>query len=397
MADTTTRNIGHLLRRAGFGATPLELDEYSSLGFASAVERLVAALETPPLLVPPADLLYLPGGLQSFWLEQMRASTSPLVEKLALFWHGHFATSIRKVEDPALMWKQVDTFRRLGGGRFVTLVGAVSRDAAMIRWLDGNSNRAGAPNENYARELMELFTLGRGNYTERDVREAARAFTGWGTQRGEFVTRREFHDAGQKTVLGQEGTHDGDAIVNIVTSNAACAPFICKKLLGYFSHPDPTRSEIAAATRVFQSTGGHIGSVLRHLFLAPEFRSEASYRGLVKSPIELVVSAARALGAAALPSSTVKATSRMGQLLFAPPTVKGWDGGRAWLGAGALLERIRFTRELALTAVSSTPEADALRAAFDGPAPATIASVISSATGRERLALALASPEFQLN
>src|SRR5262245_14211614 len=170
--SATDREIGHLLRRAGFGPTSEDLDAYRRLGFDGAVDRLVAGLDEPAPPEPPSFNPYLPGAIASAWLERMHSSRTPLAERLALFWHGHFAPSIRKVDDPKLMWGQLKVFRALGGGPFAELAAAVSRDPAMIRWLDGNSNRAGAPNENYARELMELFTLGRGVYTETDVREA---------------------------------------------------------------------------------------------------------------------------------------------------------------------------------------------------------------------------------
>lgn len=393
--QTSQRSIAHLLRRAGFGPSEAELAEFATLGFERAVERLVAGLSSPEPADPPGFNPYTYGAIGATWLERMRASQTPLAEKLALFWHGHFATSIRKVEDPGLMWKQLATFRRLGGGRFEPLVAAVSRDAAMIRWLDGNSNRVGAPNENYARELMELFTLGRGNYTERDVREAARAFTGWGAESGAFVFRSEFHDTGSKTVLGKTGNFDGDDVVRIVTSHSACARFVSRKLIEFFSHSEPTAGEVAAAAAVFTKTGGDVAAVLRHIFLAPAFRSEGSYRALVKSPAELVVGSIKTAGLKSVPGWTAESMARMGQTLFAPPTVKGWDGGRAWLGAGALLERVRFASRLASEARSPVDRAVAL--AFDGAAPERIAPVLASASGPERIALALASPEYQLN
>ncbi len=388
------QEIGHLLRRAGFGPSEAELASYEPLGFEGSVERLVAGLAAPPPADPPGLNPYLPGATNAAWLERMRASETPLAEKLALFWHGHFATSVRKVEDPKLMWQQMRTFRSLGAGKFRDLVAAVSRDPAMIRWLDGNSNRKGAPNENYARELMELFTIGRGSYTETEVREAARAFTGWGAEVSGFTFRREYHDDGAKTVLGQTGAFDGDDVVRVVTSRPECARFVSRKLLVYFSHPEPTDAEVAAAASVFTKTDGKISDVLRHILLAPAFRSEAAYRALVKSPAEFVVGAVKVAGLSSMPAWSVDATGRMGQTLFAPPTVKGWDGGRAWLAAGALLERIRFAERLSRD-VRDVDRTMAL--AFDGGAPAEIASVLGETEGAARVSLALASPEFQLN
>jgi hypothetical protein len=299
-----------------------------------------------------------------------------------------------KVEDPKLLWRQVSSFRALGAGRFVDLVASVSRDPAMIRWLDGNSNRKGAPNENYARELMELFTIGRGHYTETDVREAARAFTGWGSENGVFVFRPEFHDSGSKSLLGETGNLDGDDVVRIVTGRPECARFISSKLIAFLSHPEPSGNDVAAAAAVFSRTKGSIADVVRHILLAPAFRSDASYRSLVKSPAEFIVGALKVAGLGGTPPWAVESMGRMGQTLFAPPTVKGWDGGAAWLSAGALLERMRFAAKLA-------PEARAVDAtlalAFDGQMPAEVSGVLAAATGVDRVALALASPEFQLN
>lgn len=389
-----SKEINHLLRRTGFGPSAAELDEYASLTFERAVDRLVAGLDAPPPADPPGFSPFRPGAIHVAWAERMRSSKTPLAEKLALFWHGHFATSIRKVEDPRLMWAQLGTFRARGGGRFDDLVLAVSRDAAMIRWLDGNSNRKGAPNENYARELMELFTIGRGNYTEQDVREAARAFTGWGAETRGFVFRAEYHDSGSKTVLGETGNFDGGDVVRIVTSHPACARFVSRKLIVFFSHPEPTDAEVAAAARVFTKSNGKISDVVRHILLAPAFRSPAAYRALVKSPAEFAVGAIKVAGLASVPAWAVDSMGRMGQTLFAPPTVKGWDGGRAWLSAGALLERMRFAARLAPEARDETRT---VALAFDGAAPAAVARVVDAAKGAERVSLALASPEFQLN
>jgi uncharacterized protein (DUF1800 family) len=388
------KSIQHLLRRAGFGPSAAEVEAYGALDFEAAVDRLIAGLAAPPPSDPPGLDVYRPGSISAAWLERMRSSPSPLAEKLTLFWHGHFATSIRKVDDPKLMWQQLQTLRRLGGGRFVDLAAAVSRDPAMIRWLDGNSNRKGIPNENYARELMELFTIGRGNYTESDVREAARAFTGWGAENGAFVFRREYHDASSKTVLGKSGDFDGDDVVRVLASRPECARFVSRKLLVFLSHPEPTDAEVAAAAAVFTKTNGNIADVVRHVFLAPAFRSPEAYRATVKSPAEFVVGAIKVAGLDAVPSWAVDATGRMGQTLFAPPTVKGWDGGRAWLSAGALLERMRFAARLA--AETNAPSG-AFDLAFDGPPPAELAGILGKASGAERLSLALASPEFQLN
>ena len=186
-----------------FGLSPADAAEYRQLGFEGAVRRLLDELLEPPPPEPEGFDAYVPGAIQQAWLERMRSGRAPLAEKLALFWHGHFATSDAKVQEPWLMWRQYQLFRERGAMRFGDLVEAVSRDVAMIRWLDGNANRKGLPNENYGRELQELFTLGIGNYTETDIREVARAFTGWGSRHHQFVFTEAFHDRAKKTVHGR--------------------------------------------------------------------------------------------------------------------------------------------------------------------------------------------------
>jgi uncharacterized protein (DUF1800 family) len=390
------RQIGHLLRRAGFGPSAIDLEAFSSLSYEAAVDRLIAGLDAPAPKDPPGFSAYAPGAIQATWLERMRGTTAPLAEKLALFWHGHFATSIRKVDDPDLMWRQMALFRTLGAGRFRDLVTAVSRDPAMIRWLDGNSNRKGNPNENYARELMELFTLGRGNYTERDVREAARSFTGWGAEVKGFAFRAEYHDAGSKTVLGETGAFDGADVVRVVTARPECARFLSRKLLAFFAVAEPSDSDVASTAAVFSKSDGDMKSTLRHVFLSTAFRSDAAYRALVKSPAELVVGAVRGAGLGAVPPWAVESMGRMGQTLFAPPTVEGWDGGRAWLASGALLERVKFASRLAAES-GGTPSGGDIALAFDGAIPKALEPTIGSTPVAGRFALALASPEYQLN
>jgi uncharacterized protein (DUF1800 family) len=387
------RQIGHLLRRAGFGVSAEELDMYSSLKYEAAVDRLIGGLDEPVPKDAPGFSPYAPGAISAAWLERMRAAKAPLAEKLALFWHGHFATSIRKVDDPDLMWRQLTLFRTLGAGRFGDLVTAVSRDPAMIRWLDGNSNRKGNPNENYARELMELFTLGRGTYTEHDVREAARAFTGWGADVKGFAFRAEYHDSGAKTVLGETGAFDGADVVKIVTSRPESARFVSRKLLAFFAVPDPTDADVASTAAVFAKSSGDVKATMRHVLSSPVFRSDAAYRALVKSPAELVVGAVKNAGLRAVPPWAAASMGRMGQTLFAPPTVKGWDGGRAWLASGALLERIAFASRLA-----SEPGAGRdTSLAFDGETPGELQPALATVPDQDRFALALASPEYQLN
>ena len=387
--------LGHLVRRAGFGHGAGTEAFEGDLPYEQAVERLLAGLAEPPAEPPAGFDPYRPGSIQSAWLARMLGGRAPLAERLTLFWHGHFATSQSKVADGVLMWRQMELLRARGAGRFADLLLAMSRDVAMVRWLDGNSNRKGHPNENYAREVMELFALGRGAYSEAEVREVARCFTGWGSRHHEFVFTPEFHDEGEKALLGARGRFGGEDAVRLVAAHPACAPFLCAKLLRCFSHPEPSAAEVEALAAVWRASDGDLTHVLRALLLAPAFRDAARARALVRSPVVFAVSGARLCGLAELPETVASALDRLGQVPFRPPSVKGWPDGTAWLTAGTLVERLRAAD--ALAARADPARADALLAReFDGVLPAPLEHALAGIQGRERLALALASPEFQV-
>ncbi|MFN8634557.1 MAG: DUF1800 domain-containing protein [Chloroflexota bacterium] len=335
--DNDRARIAHLLRRAGFGPSEQELDEYARLGFDGAVSRLVnydAVPETPDRVAPEAV------GLQVWWLDKMVHTSRPLQEKMTLFWHGHLTSALKKVKDPNLLLIQNQLFRANALGSYGALLRAISRDGAMIRWLDLQTNRKGAPNENYARELMELFTLGVGNYTEDDVDEVARAFTGWSaTLDGEYLFRPMQHDYGQKTILGQTGAFDGDAVSDMLAAHPVTARFMASKLFRFFAYPNPEPDVVERLAGVYQQSGGSIGSVVEAILRSPEFSSERAYRALVKSPTELLVGALRTLGADEIPPQAVGAMRLLGQELFNPPNVAGWFGNRGWINAATLLTR----------------------------------------------------------
>jgi uncharacterized protein (DUF1800 family) len=294
--------------------------------------------------------------LEGWWLHRMALGPHPLRERMTLFWHNHFATSINKVKLPVLMRDQNQLFRRHALGKFPGLVQAVSRDPAMLVWLDSNSNVRGKPNENYARELMERFCLGVGNYTEKDVQEAARAFTGWHTNmnpdgglnpsvKPEFLFQPGQHDDGEKTVLGQTGKWNGSDVVRIVVDHPACARFVARKLYRQFVGeaavpPDPLLEPLAEWLR---ASGYDVGAVLKVVLRSRHFCSKFAYRQRVKSPAEYVVGLLRALEAKvpqeAAAGSLGVTTQGLGQTLFAPPSVKGWDGGPAWLNTATVLAR----------------------------------------------------------
>ncbi len=372
MVELTERaRIAHLLRRAGFGATAAELDEYQALGFTGAVERLLnpEKIAQPELDVrinaldlDPATNRDAFAALQVAWFDRMIATKNPLQEKLALFWHGHFATAESKVGSPFLMRQQYQLFLALGLGNFRDLAVAVSKNPAMLIWLDGNQNRAKSPNENYGRELLELFMLGIGNYTENDVKAAARAFTGWsftgdrsvsgGRQyiSGTFAFDEKQHDKNPKTFLGQAiGTpangdwlSDGLAIIDGALRQPAAARFIAGKLFSFFVWDGPDAATIAPFAEAFARNTFDLRELLRAILLSPEFSSERAYRAKAKSPSEYVVGLLRALGVPNATRDTVNSARRMGQELFNPPNVGGWTSGLGWISPGSILDRANF-------------------------------------------------------
>ncbi|MBX3404805.1 MAG: DUF1800 domain-containing protein [Phycisphaeraceae bacterium] len=287
--------------------------------------------------------------IQRWWLKRMIETPRPLEEKMTLFWHGHFATSYRTIEDSYHMFRQNDLFRRNATGNFGDLLFAIIRDPAMIAYLDNNDSRKGRPNENLARELMELFSLGVGNYTEQDIKEGARALTGYTFNDDEFVFQRNNHDDGPKVILGERGALDGDGFVRAILKQPACSRFMARKLYRFFAADFPTgRPEVdgpadavirrLAATMV--SSRYAIRPVLRQLLLSEHFYEPALMNEVIKSPTELVVGAVRSLNTPVRDIGVLAdALGLMGQNLFFPPSVKGWDGGRAWINTSTLYTR----------------------------------------------------------
>jgi uncharacterized protein (DUF1800 family) len=291
-------------------------------------------------LAPSADL----ARIQAIWLYRMIFTPQPLRERMTLFWHNHFATSNVKVQNPALMQRQNHLLRALAFGDFRALLTAMGRDPAMLIWLDSTINRKAKPNENYAREVMELFSLGRGHYSEKDIREAARAFTGWFVVHDQFEVVPRQHDGGPKTVLGRTGQWTGDDIPRILVEQPACAEFICRKLFRHFVSETRVPSDrlIAPLACAFRDSGYQVekpvAMILRsNLFFDPSIR-----RCRVKSPVEYAVGTIRSLeilNPTVQISALAEACGRMGQSLYAPPSVAGWDGGPGWINSTAMLAR----------------------------------------------------------
>jgi hypothetical protein len=286
----------------------------------------------------------------NWWADRMVATNRPLQEKMALFWHGHFASGEDKVRDYRKMLGQVLLFQQHAVGNFGTLLSAVTRDPAMLVYLDAGQNVKGRPNENFGRELMELFTMGVGNYTEHDIREAARAFTGWRDDDLGFHIDEAKHDDGDKTVLGRTGPLRGQDVLDIIVAEPATARFIAGKLYRFLVREDLSPGFQDQLGALLQSHNYSIAPFLRTVFLSRDFYSQASMGTHIKGPVELIVSTYRRLGLTTLPGvpdfHTV--STELGQSLLNPPTVAGWSQGRAWITPGSLLARGNFARAVLL-------------------------------------------------
>ena len=375
-ADNDLRSMAHLMRRAGFGATRDELEPLAGQGYDVTVEKLLDPDSQPELdmdelyrYLPQAESSFVGLHVQTDWMYRMVNTPRPLQEKMALFWHYVFATAVSKVEQSSQMANQVALFRRHGMGSYRRLLLEIARNPAMIFWLDNQDNHKRAPNENWGRELLELFSMGVDNYTEHDVYECSRAFTGWSFEPslpsqpwGQFPWvfryRGEDHDGGVKTFLGQTGRFNGEDIIDIVVRQPACAAFICRHLYNFFvaEEPqvpawnieppgDPDAVELLA--RTFVESDYEIKPVLRVLF-SSDFFKQAAFRK-VKSPAELVVGALKLSGGLDAPvpewGTIGLETQRMGQDLLNPPSVEGWHTGKEWINSGSLMNRVNFVAD----------------------------------------------------
>jgi uncharacterized protein (DUF1800 family) len=350
------RRIGHLYRRTVFGATMAELEAGLKNGPDKTIESLLA--DGPEQVKFDAETAKLADSItrtnngqqaSAWWLYRMLYSPHPLREKLTLCWHNHFATSNKKVQNAGFMLLQYELIRRYALGNFRTMLQELSIDPAMMVWLDTRGSKKGNPNENYARELMELFSLGIGHYTEKDIREAARAFTGWdirGTQ-PEFNAAQ--HDAGDKTVLGKHGKFNGADIVNICLEQEAAAQFISGKLYRFYVSEtvEATPELLAPLAEQLHKSDYDIGGVVKTILRSNLFFSPLVYRTRVKSPVDFALGIVHALEGKVGTTALADALDGLGQHVFFPPSVKGWDGGQAWLNGHTLLARQNLA--LALT------------------------------------------------
>ena len=412
----------HLLRRAGFGATTAELDRYAAMTTTTAAQSLVDYGQTSNAKLEAALPAVDPGAgrgaatvaaLEGWWLQRMVQTDRPLEEKMTLFWHGLLTSGLDKA-GPAQMFTQNQLFRKMALGNFDDLLKAVSKDPAMMIYLDTETNRKGKPNENYARELMELFTTGIGHYTEDDVRESARAFTGWtlrGASQLRLTTQSTFvarlHDDTPKTFMGKTGNFTGDDIVEMLVPLRATAERLSSRLFSFFAYPNPEREIVSHLADTFQSKRYNVGTVVQEIFGLDAFYSDRAYRALVKSPAELVAQSLKATGADARAfTAAAVAMAPMGQVLFYPPNVAGWPGGTAWLNSSTLLSRINFTNAAANRMRASLPSQtlDQLSGVLlDGNVSPTtkdgLQAFAAAHAGDQAglLFMVLATPEYQLN
>ena len=376
MSNADIALMAHLMRRAGFGASRDELEQRNARGYENVVEDLLnpgAANSMPDDVirryhVDMAEMREL-NSAGAYWLYRMVTTDNPLEEKMALFWHSLFATGYSKLNQARALMNQIDTFRRNAMGDFRTMLVELSKDPAMIIWLDNNDNHKGDINENYGRELLELFSMGIGNYTEDDVKECARAFTGWTLGNAEYMATRASrdsiwpysriawhfqyrdhdHDDGEKTFLGETGNFNGEDIIDIIVRQDATARFICTRLFQFFAADevgDAGEAVIDEMTATYFASNYEIRSVLRTLFNSDYFKSDDARFARVKGPVELVVGAVRLAGTYQEPTfgadQLARYTMYMGQGIFQPPSVEGWHEGAEWIDSGALVERVNF-------------------------------------------------------
>ena len=415
LADSETIRVAHLLRRAGFGATRAEIDRAAAQGYEATVEELLHPELQPDLEIEDLirryhtdqNSLMLLESSQGYWLYRIINSRRPLEEKMALFWHGLFATAYGKLNHAKAVVNQTHTFRRNGLGKFADILMDLSRDPAMIFWLDNKDNHKDAPNENYGRELLELFSMGIGNYTEDDVKAAARSFTGWTIDNTEYMSirasrdsfwpygridwqfryRDDDHDDSEKTFLGHTGTFNGQDVIDIIIRQPATAHYVAGKLYNFFVSDRPNEEAIGILADEFTRTEGDIRAVMRCLFRADFFSNESARLARVKSPAELVGGTARLAGSHRTPEWTIVNLAMdvnfMGQEILNPPTVEGWHTGMEWIDTGNLVERINAAgaemRDLSRPGVRAV--IDRVKSAGDVLAPRQLAEACLDAVG----------------
>ncbi|GGR02720.1 DUF1800 domain-containing protein [Deinococcus ruber] len=406
-------DASHLLRRTSFGATDAEIQALVGASPADAAEKLLSFPQTleqtnfsPLDAVGPGPAVKL---IQGDWLWQMLYTPYPLRERLALLWSNHFVVGVDKVKNVYALQEYLSLLRSRSLGNFTTFAVEIGRSPAMLRYLDNDQNKKGKPNENFSRELLELFTTGIGHYSETDVLEGARALTGWTFQGGrnnqqdyaeqpKFVFNQKQHDNGSKTYLGQTGNFAPADIISLATNHPATAVRVAGKLWAAFVSSTPDENGIAALAQTFSQSGGDLRATVKNLLTSEAFYSAANRSSVFRSPVEYVVGAVRSMGRPPMTEkavlSLVAACSRMGQELLHPPTVKGWDGGREWINDTTLL--LRMQTAAALTLGNNAPKGDPLTPLSVLGRSGALQGALGSLNAKQRSYLMLISPEYQL-
>ena len=424
--------VTHLLRRTTFGATQAELDQARSDGYARTVDRLLETQIAAPPAFPGGDEASQAkslsvGQLQQWWIDHMLATPTPFGERMTLFWHGHFTSDFRKVtaQTPYIYWQNL-TWRRNALSDLRTMLYQVTIDPGMLRYLDLGNSTAKNPNENYSRELMELFTMGPEAYTEDDVKAAAKALAGWrepltqamvdaqvkrALERGQTLRTPPKADAVKTGIyekqrayagpafayLGETKVWNTDAVLDKILAQDATAPFMVGKILTHFVMPSPSDDYVARLAASFRKTKYDVKTLMRDVFMSPEFNSPVSYRALIKTPTEFMVHTVKALGDKTLSRVLTQSGQGMGQMLFDPPSVGGWPENESWVSSNTMLARANFVTT-ALQTLKKVPSAgNAHETQLDGVlSPQTLKLLNEATDDKKRWSIVLASPEFQL-
>jgi uncharacterized protein (DUF1800 family) len=416
--------VNQLLRRATFGATSDELERAFSEGFGRTVDRLLeTSPEKPPGFTLTNGFAVNVANLELWWVDHMLKTATPFAERMTLFWHNHFTSDFRKVgiQTPFIYWQNL-TWRDMAMTDLRSMLRRVTADPAMLRYLDLATSTGAAPNENYSRELMELFTMGVGHYSEDDVRAAAKGLAGWTLPRptgsveqtldtankvarryptyaaqaaGVFAPRRAYQGAPVK-FLGKTQQWSTDKVLDQILAQPATAVFLARKVAEHFVSSRPDDSYVRRLADRFRSSRYDMKTLMREVFTSPEFAADQSYRALVKSPTELMVHVLKALQASQLARLAVASAHDMGQVLFDPPDVGGWPNNDAWISSNTVVARVNFVSAV-LSQLHSIPSGAQAPAHLDGIFSAATAGHLNQATDdHARWFLALASPEFQL-
>lgn len=427
LADSRAK-IAHLLRRGGFGYNDADLDTWAKLSYADAVEQLLH--QSPEALTPPSDLTNHTALSQS-WYEHMATTRAPFPERMLLFWHGLLTSDYRKAAQLPFVYEQNLLYRQLGRSDLRTLLVRTTSDPLMMRYLDLDKSSSAAPNENYSRELMELYTLGVGNFTEDDVREGARALSGLrillfdksgavvqppqrmagaqqqfaaaisqlvldGAQyKGVLVPSQ--HDSGVKHYLGRVGNLGPEDVIDTILSKDACATFIATKALVYFCNPSPSDDLVGRIAKQFRDSRYDITTLMRAIFMSDDFTQAANYRSLVRSPVDFIVAIMRTLSRSDLARTAVPAGTSMDQTLYDPPTVAGWPTNQGWISSSSWLARVNYASAVVASTKTFPDPLAAVRNQLDNVVGSDTAQVFNaSSSTADRWYALLASPEFNL-